>query len=49
MELYQLENFIAVVEEHSFTRAAERVFRTQAAVSVIPASTSSKTVARPGA
>lgn len=34
MELYQLENFIAVVEEHSFTRAAERVFRTQAAVSV---------------
>ncbi len=34
MELYQLEHFIAVVEEHSFTRAAERVFRTQAAVSV---------------
>jgi DNA-binding transcriptional LysR family regulator len=34
MEFYQLENFIAVVEEHSFTRAAERVFRTQAAVSV---------------
>ena len=34
MEIYQLENFIAVVEEHSFTRAAERVFRTQAAVSV---------------
>jgi DNA-binding transcriptional LysR family regulator len=34
MELYQLENFIAVVEEHSFTRAAERVFRTQGAVSV---------------
>src|SRR5688572_21174500 len=34
MELYQLENLIAVVEEHSFTRAAERVFRTQAAVSV---------------
>ena len=25
MELYQLEHFIAVVEEHSFTRAAERV------------------------
>jgi DNA-binding transcriptional LysR family regulator len=34
MELYQLENFVAVVEEHSFTRAAERVFRTQGAVSV---------------
>jgi DNA-binding transcriptional LysR family regulator len=34
MELYQLEHFIAVVEEHSFTRAAERVFRTQGAVSV---------------
>ncbi len=34
MEFYQLEEFIAVVEERSFTRAAERVFRTQAAVSV---------------
>src|ERR1700689_1044267 len=34
MELYQLENFIAVVEERSFTRAAERVFRTEGAVSV---------------
>jgi DNA-binding transcriptional LysR family regulator len=34
VELYQLENFIAVVEEHSFTRAADRVLRTQAAVSV---------------
>jgi DNA-binding transcriptional LysR family regulator len=34
MELYQLEDFIAVVEERSFTRAAERVLRTQAAVSV---------------
>jgi DNA-binding transcriptional LysR family regulator len=34
MELYQLEHFVAVVEEHSFTRAAERVFRTQGAVSV---------------
>jgi len=34
MELYQLEHFIAVVEEHSFTRAAERVSRTQGAVSV---------------
>ena len=34
MELYQLEQFIAVVEEHSFTRAAERVSRTQGAVSV---------------
>jgi DNA-binding transcriptional LysR family regulator len=34
MELYQFEAFIAVAEEHSFTKAAERVFRTQAAVSV---------------
>src|SRR5438093_549668 len=34
MELYQLEHFVAVVEEHSFTRAAERVLRTQGAVSV---------------
>jgi DNA-binding transcriptional LysR family regulator len=34
MELYQLEHFIAVVEEHSFTKGAERVFRTQGAVSV---------------
>jgi DNA-binding transcriptional LysR family regulator len=34
MELYQLEHFIAVAEEHSFTRAAERVFQTQGAVSV---------------
>jgi DNA-binding transcriptional LysR family regulator len=34
MEMYQLENFVAVVEEHTFTRAAERVYRTQAAVSV---------------
>lgn len=34
MELYQLEHFVAVVEEHSFTRAAQRVFRTQGAVSV---------------
>ncbi len=34
MELYQLEDFVAVVEEHSFTRAAERMCRTQGAVSV---------------
>lgn len=34
MEFYQLEHFVAVVEERSFTRAAERVFRTQGAVSV---------------
>jgi DNA-binding transcriptional LysR family regulator len=34
MELYQLEHFIAVVEEHSFTKGANRVFRTQGAVSV---------------
>src|SRR5204863_5800813 len=33
MELLQLEHFLAVVEEGSFTRAAERVFRTQPAVS----------------
>jgi DNA-binding transcriptional LysR family regulator len=34
MEFYQLEDFIAVVEEHGFTRAADRVLRSQAAVSV---------------
>jgi DNA-binding transcriptional LysR family regulator len=34
MELYQLDAFLAVVEERSFTKAAERVFRTQGAVSV---------------
>lgn len=33
MELAQLEHFLAVVEERSFTRAAERVCRTQPAVS----------------
>ena len=32
-ELMQLEMFVAVVEEQSFLRAAERVFRTQPAVS----------------
>jgi DNA-binding transcriptional LysR family regulator len=34
MELMQLEMFVAVAEEHSFLRAAERVFRTQPAVSI---------------
>jgi hypothetical protein len=34
MELMQLEMFIAVVEERSFCGAAERVFRTQPAVSL---------------
>src|SRR6266849_5532150 len=34
MELMQLEMFVAVVEERSFLRAAERVFRTQPAVSI---------------
>ncbi len=33
MDLLQLEYFLAVVEERSFTRAAERVCRTQPAVS----------------
>ncbi len=33
MDLLQLEHFLAVVEERSFTRAAERVGRTQPAVS----------------
>lgn len=33
MELLQLEHFLAVVEERNFTRAAERVGRTQPAVS----------------
>lgn len=34
MEFYQLEQFVAVAEEGGFTKAAERVFRSQAAVSV---------------
>jgi DNA-binding transcriptional LysR family regulator len=34
MELMQLEMFVAVVEECSVRRAAERVFRTQPAVSI---------------
>jgi DNA-binding transcriptional LysR family regulator len=34
MKFYQLDSFIAVVEERSFTRAAERVFRTQPTVSL---------------
>src|SRR5579863_6987412 len=33
MDILQLEHFIAVCEEGTFTRAAERVFRTQSAVS----------------
>ena len=34
MELTQLEFFIKVVEEGTFSKAAERVFRTQPAVSI---------------
>jgi DNA-binding transcriptional LysR family regulator len=34
MELIQLEMFVAVVEERSFQRAGERVFRSQPAVSI---------------
>src|SRR5580765_4013028 len=33
MDLLQLEHFLAVVEERTFTRAAERVCRTQPAIS----------------
>jgi DNA-binding transcriptional LysR family regulator len=33
MELYQLETFLAVVQEKSFSRAAHRLHRTQSAVS----------------
>ncbi len=33
MDILQLEHFLAVCEERTFTRAAERVFRTQSAVS----------------
>ncbi len=33
MEFYQLEDFVAVVEEGTFSKAAVRVFRTQSAVS----------------
>ena len=32
MDLLQLEHFLAVVEEGTFTRAAERVCRTQPAI-----------------
>src|SRR5260370_37570550 len=35
MELMQLEMFVAVVEERSFLRAAERVFRTQPAFCIV--------------
>ena len=34
MELTQLEFFTTVVEEGSFSKAAERVYRTQPAVSI---------------
>jgi DNA-binding transcriptional LysR family regulator len=33
MDLLQLEHFLAVVEERTFTRAAQRVCRTQPAIS----------------
>ena len=33
MDFYQLEDFVAVVEEGSFSRGADRVYRTQSAVS----------------
>ena len=33
MDLVQLEHFLALADEHTFTRAAERVFRTQPALS----------------
>jgi DNA-binding transcriptional LysR family regulator len=35
MELHQLETFLAVAEEHSFSRAAARLHRTQPAVSQV--------------
>ena len=35
MELSQLETFLAVAEEHSFSRAAVRLHRTQPAVSQV--------------
>ena len=34
MEFSQLEFFVTVVEEGSFSKAAERVYRTQPAVSI---------------
>ena len=34
MELAQLEYFLTVVEEGSFTKAADRVYRTQPALSI---------------
>jgi DNA-binding transcriptional LysR family regulator len=33
MDSVQLEHFLAVADERTFTRAAERVFRTQPALS----------------
>ncbi len=33
MELSQLEVFLAVAREHRFSRAAEKLYRTQSAVS----------------
>ena len=33
MELFQLETFLAVAQEGSFSRAARRLFRTQPAIS----------------
>jgi hypothetical protein len=33
MDLVQLEHFLAIADERTFTRAAERVFRTQPALS----------------
>jgi len=35
MELFQLETFLAVAEEKSFSRAAKRLHRTQPAVSQV--------------
>ena len=35
MELTQLETFLAVAEEHSFSRAATRMHRTQPAISQV--------------
>ena len=33
MDLYQLETFLAVAQEKSFSRAAQRLHRTQSAIS----------------
>ncbi|MGO8470121.1 LysR family transcriptional regulator, partial [Rhizobium leguminosarum] len=34
LDLYQLQTFIAIVDSGSFTKAADRVYKTQSSVSI---------------